>query len=200
MSLGCQLGPSEKMSLWRCCAYLGLAALFLTACTSPSPGPTTAREAAPTLSPALASGTTPSPTATPNAPTGDFPNEDFDRKASEYLAKLVQDISPRESATGQELQAARYLAKEFESFGYSTKVHEFNVAMVTPESSSLAVVPPPAEPIAVVPLRGSAVAEGTGPLMMLGWPEPECCRRLPSPEESLWFSGEKSHFKPKSKQ
>ncbi len=156
------------MSLWRCCASLGLAALFLTACTSPSPGPTATREVAPTRTPALASGATLSPAATPNALAENLLSEDFDRKASEYLAKLVQDISPRESATSQELQAAWYLAKEFESFGYSTKIHEFNVAMVTPESSSLAVVPPPLGSIAVAPLRGSAVAEGTGPLIDVG--------------------------------
>ena len=185
------------MFLRRYLIPLGLAALLITACATQStsvssPPPATGLPTAPTadITPALS--TTASP---PASSTGDAPpagatstlvdtTETFaaglEKTALDNNERLVRELSPRESATEQELKAAEFLANEFGELGYSTDIQPFDVERISPESSSLTIANGTQEPIEVVPLTGSGWGTGAGLLVDVGQ-----ARDGDLPEESL---------------
>ena len=173
------------MFLRRYLISFGLAALMITACTSqtlstpstPTPGlpPTPVIDEQPAAFTSslpgdngLASSPTVNPVETPVAATSGL-----DRIALEYVKELVQGLGPRESATSQEFQAARFLAKEFESMGYSTEIQSFDVDLISSQTSSLTTGDAPLEPIQVVPLNRTIPGLGAGLLVEAGLARPE---------------------------
>ena len=188
------------MFLRRFLISFGLATLLITACTSQTPAtpltptrglPSTpaideptaslAHPGTPSVSPSqlavndLASSPTVIAAGTPAAATSGV-----DRIALDYVKELVQGLGPRQSATSQEFQAAQFLAKEFESMGYSTEIQPFDVDLISSQTSSLTTGDAPLEPIQVIPLNGTIPGLGAGPLVDLGLARPEDV-----PEDSL---------------
>ena len=80
--------------------------------TPPPPTPSPTLEPAPTAAPA--------PTLTP------VPSSLADDTFA-FLEQLTLEYSPRESATDEELAAARFLKSRFEDLGYETHLQEFTV-------------------------------------------------------------------------
>ncbi len=63
--------------------------------------------------------------------------EELGAQAMGFLETLTADHSPRESATEQELEAAKFLAGEFESLGYETSIVPFTVERIEAETGVL---------------------------------------------------------------
>ena len=93
---------------------------------------------------------------------------DLEKTALDHNERLVRELSPRESATERELNAAEFLAKEFGALGYSAEIQPFDVERLSSESSSLTIANGSQVPIEVAPLRGSAWGTGVGPLVDVG--------------------------------
>ena len=186
---------------------LGLAALLITACTTPSPSVSSPSVSSPSVSsppPAIGLPTAPksnfttelSTTASPTASSTVYapppqvtsalvdPADTFaaglEKAALGHNGRLVRELSPRESATEQELKAAEFLAREFDALGYATEIQPFDVERLSPESSSLTIANGNHQPIDVVPLRRSAWGSGAGLLVDVGQ-----ARDGDLPEESL---------------
>ena len=132
--------------------------------SSPSPTPlatlaATSRSLAPVTSvpsptPALAQ-TTPSVDALADVALG-------------YLTGILDNLGPRQSATQQELEAAEYLAAQFENFGYTARLQPFTIEAISWELSSMVVTAPDPEVLEVVPLVRSAAGEVSGNLISVG--------------------------------
>ena len=173
------------MFLRRYLIPLGLAALLVTACATQSPSisfpppatglpPTPSADITPELStpskpPASSTGNAPPPQATSTLvdPTDTFA-AGLEKTALDHNERLVRELSPRESATERELNAAEFLAKEFGALGYSAEIQPFDVERLSSESSSLTIANGSQVPIEVAPLRGSAWGTGVGPLVDVG--------------------------------
>lgn len=136
---------------------------------------------------------TPQPATTPNRPSATLsPTETpaagfpvLNRDTFQYLEVLVRELGARESATSQELQAAQYLAQEFQAMGYASEIQPFDVERISSETSSLTTSGRSGGLIIVTslpvnPLNGTAVGQGQGPLVHVGLGGPEDL-----PEESL---------------
>ena len=95
-----------------------------TVISAPTPLPThTAVPTVAALTPSSPSA--PSPVATPTqlpAPRA----ETFSDRVWQTAVMLAEDLSPRQSATDQELDAALFLADEFEEWGYKVELQEFD--------------------------------------------------------------------------
>ena len=90
-----------------------------TVVSSPTPLPT--HTAAPTPFPL--------PTLTPVATPTQLPApraETFIDRVWQMAVMLAEDLSPRESATDQELEAAMFLAGQFKEWGYEVELQEFD--------------------------------------------------------------------------
>ena len=186
---------------------LGLAALLITACTTPSPSVSSPSVSSPSVSsppPATGLPTAPksnfttelSTTASPTASSTVYappphvtsalvdPADTFaaglEKAALGHNGRLVRELGPRESATEQELKAAEFLAREFDALGYATEIQPFDVERLSPDSSSLTIANGNQQPIDVVPLRRSAWGSGAGLLVDVGQ-----ARDGDLPEESL---------------
>ena len=173
------------MFLRRYLIPLGLAALLVTACgtqstslSSPPPAtglrPTpsadiTPKLSAPTSPAASSNGDAPPPQATSTLvdPTYTFA-AGLEKTALDHNERLVRELSPRESATERELNAAEFLAKEFGALGYSAEIQPFDVERLSSESSSLTIANGNQGPLEVSPLRGSAWGTGAGLLVDVG--------------------------------
>ena len=164
---------------------LGLAALLITACATQSPPissppPATALPPGPSadMTAELATPASPTTTSTVHTPPPEAtsavvdPTDTFaaglEKAALDHNERLVREISPRESATEQELRAADFLAEEFDALGYATEIQPFDAERLSSESSSLTIANGNQGPINVVPLRGSAWGSGTGLLVDVG--------------------------------
>ena len=86
-----------------------------TATAIPTPPPPTP---SPTLEPAPTAAPAPTLTPVPSALADD---------TFAFLEQLTLEYSPRESATDEELAAARFLKSRFEDLGYETHLQEFTV-------------------------------------------------------------------------
>ena len=173
------------MFLRRYLIPLGLAALLITACATQSPSissppPATGLPPTPSadITPELSTPTSQAASSTVLAPPPEatFTLVDhtdtfaagLEKTALGHNERLVRELSPRESATERELNAAEFLAKEFGELGYSTEIQPFDVERLSSESSSLTIDNGNQEPIEVVPLRGSAWGTGAGLLVDVG--------------------------------
>ena len=145
----------------------------VTAATS-SPPPTVTATASPISEPSATR--TPQPTATfTPVPTTDPTNisstpssESLAEAALGYLNRLLDDLGPRESATQEEMEAAEYLASQFESFGYDARLQPFIVESLSEELSTLVLNVQDGEEVDVIPLLRSATGEVSGNLVSVG--------------------------------
>ena len=108
----------------------------------PIPAPTATVAVVPTETPIPESSATPIPastaTAVPTAPPPPIPalsappsaSPDADFDAFAFLEKFTLEYSPRESATDDELEAARFLQSELEAMGYDTELRGFDVRRI----------------------------------------------------------------------
>ena len=103
----------------------------IPATATPPPAPS-ATLIPPSATPIPASTATTVPSATPIpapiAPPSASPDADFDAFA--FLEKFTLEYSPRESATDDELEAARFLQSELEAMGYDTELRGFDVRRI----------------------------------------------------------------------
>ena len=142
--------------------------------STPSPGVTATattiseQSSSPTSPPTPTSASLPSPAPTPTLAPSPATADSLADVAFDYLVGLLDELGPRASATQQELEAAEYLAAQFESFGYSTHLQPFTIESVSKELSSMVVNAPNPEEFEVVPLLRSAAAEVSGPLASVG--------------------------------
>ena len=104
----------------------------IPATATPSPAPSATVAVVPTETPIPASTATAIPTATPipapSAPPSAIPDAGYDAFA--FLEKFTLEYSPRESATEDELEAARFLQSELEAMGYDTELRGFDVRRI----------------------------------------------------------------------
>lgn len=85
-----------------------------------------------------------------------------------FLKELTDNLSPRESATDQELAAAEYLVSQFESMGFSVELQPFIVEAVSEERSGLSLDGTDGGRVAGIPMNRSARGEATGILVPVG--------------------------------
>ena len=130
----------------------------------------------PTASPAASAILTPAPSSTSTplaspalpAEATPAPVTRLSETAFAYLKELTENLSPRESATDQELAAAEYLASQFKSMGFSVELQLFTVELVSEERSGLTVEGPGGERLAGIPMNRSARGEVSGILVPVG--------------------------------
>ena len=84
------------------------------------------------------------------------------------MNRLLDDLGPRESATQEEMEAAEYLAAQFESFGYAARLQPFIVESLSRELSTLVLNVQDGEEVDVIPLLRSATGEVSGNLVSVG--------------------------------
>ena len=141
-----------------------------TAPPAPEPAPTTPPPTpAPTPEPRVEP--TPSPTSAPSPAAAEDTSQvesEVSRFADEtwaFLERLTEEMSPRESATDEELAAAEYLTKELEALGYEVETQPFEFERMAPERSLLL---PDGETLVGIPLRMSGRGTVSGPLVHVG--------------------------------
>ena len=110
----------------------------------------------------------PSASATPMAEATPAPLTRLSETAFAYLKELTDNHSPRESATDEELAAAKYLASLFESMGFSVEIQPFTVESVSEERSGLTVGGTGGGRLAGIPMNRSAPGEVSGILVPVG--------------------------------
>ena len=138
------------------------------------------------LNPASSLAPTPAPNTVSAPPTGVPPESGLFNigalgdQAMEFLETLTADHSPRESATEQELEAAQFLAAEFESLGYETAIVPFTVERIESEIELSSVALATTTTYRTLPLSRSGQGLSRGFLTPVGLAYPEDI-----PEEGL---------------
>ena len=103
------------------------ATVAVVATEAPAPTPT----ATATVVPIAASRPAPTATATltakPEAADAGVDLDALERRAFDLTLMLAEELSPRQSATDEELRAAEYLLKEIARLGYDTALQDFEV-------------------------------------------------------------------------
>ena len=130
--------------------------------------PTATPVATAALTPAPSSTSTPLASPAPLAEATQVPVTRLSETAFAFLEELTENLSPRESATDQELAAAEYLASQFTSMGFSVELQPFTVELVSEERSDLTVDGPGGDRLAGKPLSRSARGEVSGFLVPMG--------------------------------
>ena len=94
--------------------------------------------------------------------------DDLAAEAMALLEEITSEISPRESATDQELEAAHFLSAKFESLGYEVSLESFEVRLTTSdvEFSSVDVTTP--GELQTFPMGMSVEASASGALTSVG--------------------------------
>ena len=138
---------------------------------TPTPTPTSVAATTPTVpTPRPTETPAPTPTATAVLPAG-LQLPEIDSLAAEAMAlleEITSEISPRESATDQELEAARFLSAKFESLGYEVFLESFEVRQtVSDVQVSSEEVTAPGE-LRTIPINLSVEASASGPLTSVG--------------------------------
>ena len=160
--------------------------------SEPTPDPTPT-EPAPTAAatPVPQREATPTPTAAP-APTAVPETTDISPEVSRFadetwafLQELTEGMSPRESATDEELKPPPSTCEEeLESLGYDVQLQPFTFERMAPER---ALRLPDGETLIGVPLRMSGLGTVSGPLMHVGLAKEEDI-----PDEGLALGGSPS--------
>jgi aminopeptidase YwaD len=156
--------------------FAGFLAAVLLACSSgatpatPTSTSTPPPTSIPTIpaSPAPSSTSTPTPTSIPIPTDAPTPTPGLADIAFDYLTELVEGLGPRESATGQEREAAEYLASQLEGFGYAVDLQPFAVELLSREESGVVLEGPQPEPVDALPLVKSGTGEVSGVLAPVG--------------------------------
>ena len=151
----------------------GLAITILAvsiACTSaaatlePTPAPTVEAAASPAPTPKATS--TPTPTATPTPRPVDLEPAPVDAFA--VLEEFLDELGSRESATDQELAAARYLQSRFQELGYATELQTFTVEDLSLAGLGLTLDTPQQREFNALPMGNTGLGEVSGILTPVG--------------------------------
>jgi Iap family predicted aminopeptidase len=150
-----------------------LAAMVLACSGGATPSPvTSALLPSSTPTPTLVSSPAPTPTPTPTPTATATPSGSAGAGLADiafgYLTDLVEELGPRESATGQERAAAEYLEDLLESLGYAVKLQPFDVERFSTEDSGVVLDGPAPEPVDAIPLGMSGTGEVSGVLVPVG--------------------------------
>ena len=91
-------------------------------------------------------------------------------KAWDTLVALTNDLSPRESATEEELTAAEFLLAEFQGMGYGAELQPFTVELLSTETPILSITTTTAESMDVqaIPMGLSGTGRVSGPVADAG--------------------------------
>ncbi len=140
---------------------------FSVACTSatatPEPIPTATPEPAPTFT------AEPTPASTPRSAHLDSSAVD----AFAVLEDFLEESGPRESATDQELAAARYLQSRLQELGYATELQTFTVEGLSLAGSGLTLDTPESREFTALPLVRTGLGDVAGVLTPVGLAMPE---------------------------
>ena len=166
-------------------------AAALTPTPSPQPSPTPEPPPAPTATPDPTATPEPTVAPVPSPTTGAVPtpqpaasvtaNTDSGGQAApvnqvarladetwEFLVKLTEDFSPRETATGEEKAAADYLLGLFEDIGYEAQLQPFTFERLAAERPFLTLTLPEVRDFEALPMRFGAETTATGLLVHVG--------------------------------
>ena len=133
------------------------------ACSSatPTPPPTSTPEPTPTLAP--------NPTSTPVPVVVDTEVLDLaSTRAFVILEEILEELGSRESATDQELAAARYLQTKLQDLGYETEIQQFIVEHVSLAGMRLTLITPQPMEFASSALDESGLGDVSGILTPAG--------------------------------
>ena len=161
---------------------LATAGLIPAACgstTSPTPVPEATATPEPIVTPVpspMASAVpTPQPAASVTANTSSegqaAPNNHVARLADEtweFLVKLTEGFSPRETATSEEKATADYLLGLFEDFGFEAQLQPFTFERLATDRPLLTLTLPEVRDFEALPMRFGAVTTATGLLVHVG--------------------------------
>ena len=92
------------------------------------------------------------------------------------LEEFLEELGPRQSATEQELKAAKYLQSRFQEMGYATNLQEFTVESVSLDGSGLALNTPQAMEFEALPMQSSC----------MGTAMPRCAGSTKSKSSVYW--------------
>lgn len=84
------------------------------------------------------------------------------------LEDLLADLGPRESATEQELGAAKYLESRFRELGYATEVQTFDVEDISLTGKGLTLDTPQPSEFTALPMGKSGLGDVSGVLTPVG--------------------------------
>ena len=140
---------------------------FSAACTSatatPEPIPTATPEPAPTF--------TAAPTPTSALQPVELASPAVDAFA--VLEEILEELGPRESATDQELAAARYLQSRLQALGYATELQTFTVEGLSLAGLGLTLDTPESREYTALPLIRTGLGDVAGVLTPVGLARPE---------------------------
>ena len=122
------------------------------------PAPSTAVEPTPTFLAEAAPTSTPRPVDLVVAQVDAFA----------VLEEFLLELGPRESATEQELTAARYLQSRFQELGYATQLQTFTVEDISLAGLGLTLDTPQPKEFTAFPLAGSGLGQVSGVLTPVG--------------------------------
>ena len=84
------------------------------------------------------------------------------------LETLLEELGPRQSATGQELRAAEYLKERFEEIGYEAQIRPFTFRRASREKSGITIDSPAPQELYAFPLPGTGTGSLSGALLPVG--------------------------------
>ena len=133
---------------------------------TPEPPPTFTTDPTPTSAaePAPAFIAEPALTSAPGPVDLDLAEVD----AFAVLEEFLEELGPRESATEQELAAARYLQSRFQELGYATELQTFTVEDISLAGLGLTLNTPQPREFTALPLVGTGLGEVSGVLTPVG--------------------------------
>ena len=155
------IGPRRyAMVLAATLLALGLACTAATATLAPTPAPTMPPTPAVTPTP----GVMPASTSTPEP----VDPEPAATEAFTVLTEFLEELGPRESATDQELAAARYLQTRFQDLGYATEIQSFTVEQLSLAGLGLTLNTPEQMEFTALPLVETGLGDASGILTPVG--------------------------------
>ncbi|MCH9016937.1 MAG: M28 family peptidase [Chloroflexi bacterium] len=89
-------------------------------------------------------------------------------EAFTVLTEFLEELGPRESATDQELAAARYLQTRFQDLGYATEIQSFTVEQLSLAGLGLTLNTPEQMEFTALPLVETGLGDASGILTPVG--------------------------------
>ena len=149
-------------------AVFAISVACASGAATPEPIPASSPAPIPTASPA------PTPTITAE-PTPRFAPRRVDPElvpvpveAFAVLEEILEELGPRESATDQELAAARYLQSRFQELGYSTELQPFTVEDLSLAGLGLTLNTPESREFTALPMVRTGLGDVAGVLTPVG--------------------------------